>query len=267
MHGTPPKSLSELINTNHRLFAFIEKEPDEGNQSIFPVMTASFAENVYGDESLRIPTWLNLRDGSRDDNPLTFMNHFGNAPSGSQWERNDPDLIEKHAEAFSFSFGGRYPNFISLDYIDWDPKKGGPIKAISKLQSRKDFGVTYFNWGTTNSFDDLTIDIAGAKILSLHVDTAQGKGIVKIHPQINGLPEPDIKEIQLVNVPGYGVVNMRIKRVTNPSWGKWLTPFEQLEDQKDSNLATHKISGDLIGICCRTSDGYGVVDFAAAYRT
>jgi hypothetical protein len=265
------KSLSGLIAANHRLFAFIEKEPDEGKQSIFPVMTASFAENVYGDESLRIPSWVHLRAGSAYANPLTFMNHFGNAPRGSQWDRNDPDLIEKHAEDFLFRFGGRYPNFISLDYIDWDPtdpQKEGPIKAMRNLLSRKDLRVTPFKWSTTNTFDDLEIDIDNKdKISSLSVQTEQGRGIVKINT-VRSQPGmgTGIKEIQLVNKPGYGVVNMRIKRGANPSWEQWLTPFETLDDQKDPDLATHKISGDLMSICCRTSSGYGVVDFAAAYK-
>jgi len=266
-----PKTLSELINKNHRLFAFIEKEPDEADyQSLFPVMTASFAENVYGNESLRIPSWVNLRDGSRWANPLTFMNHFGDSPSGSEWDRNDPGLIEKHAEDFLFRFGGRYPNFISLDYINWDRQKAGPIKAIRKLLSQKDLGVTSFKWSLANTFDDLEIDIDNnVKISSLSVDTEQGRGIVRVHAQrsVQQPGQPDIKEIQLVNKPGYGVVNMRIRKGTSLSWGKWLTPFETLDDQRDPNLATHKISGDLMSICCRTSSGYGVVDFAAAYKT
>jgi hypothetical protein len=265
MH-TPGKNLSDLIAKNHRLFAFIEKEPDEGKQSIFPVMTASFAENVYGDESLKIPSWVNLRDGSAYANPLTFMNHFGDAPSGSEWDRNDPGLIEKHAEDFLFRFGGRYPNFISLDYINWDRQNAGPIKAMRNLLSQKDLGVTSFNWSLANTFDDLEIEIDNnVKISSLSVDTEQGRGIVKIHA-VRSSSQPGIKEIQLVNKPGYGVVNMRIKKGPSLSWGKWLTPFETLDDQKDPNLATHQIPGDLMSICCRTSSGYGVVDFAAAYR-
>lgn len=123
--------LMTLVNTNHRLFAFIEAEPNEGGQSLFPQMTTMFAENMYGDDSVHRETWTNLRPGSSYDNPLTFMNHFGNAPSGSASDRNDPALLLEHANAFSQAFGGRLPNFISLDVIDWTNPDDGPLAVVN----------------------------------------------------------------------------------------------------------------------------------------
>ncbi len=127
------KTLEALITENKRLFAFIEKEPDEGTQPIFPAMTSNFAENVYGDASLKLGTWVNMREGSAKTNPLTFMNHFGNAPTGSEWERNRRDLLLHHADAFYTTFGNRYPNFVSLDYINWDKQDNAPIEAVRSL--------------------------------------------------------------------------------------------------------------------------------------
>ncbi len=252
-----------------RLFAFIEKEPDEGPQTLFPLMTDWFAENVYGDASLDEDTWVNGRDGSnpKTNKLLTFMNHFGNAPSGSQWDRNDPDLIVKHADAFMFTFFGHYPNFISLDYIDWSEKNPGPIKAIQKLKSAENHYTTAFSWDEVNSFDEYKFYIKhgeGHEITGFTVDTAKGEGIVKIVPKRGATA--GVRAIQVVNVPGYGIVNMRYK--TDGDWKDWMTNFEKDTDVDTTNLSTHKVRTDheLIGIACRMADGYGVVDFAIATR-
>lgn len=128
------KDISVLINgiPSHRLFAFIEKEPNEGTQTIFPVMQATITENEYGDGSLRKGSWVDLRSDSKTGKPLKFMNHFGSRPTGSEWDRNNPDLIIQHAEDFKTKFT-RYPNFISLDYINWADDNNGPIEALRGL--------------------------------------------------------------------------------------------------------------------------------------
>ena len=260
------KTLKELVADNHRLFAFIERKPDEGSQNLFPTMTTSFAENVYGDESLKIPTWVKLRAGSGRNRirPLAFMNHFGNAPSGSEWARNEPGLIQKHADDFMFAFGGRYPNFISLDYINWDARRG-PMKAINALMQRKDFtAVTRFHWSGSNDFDDVVFSIDDSKkIVGFTVGTEKGKGIVKINPKRDSQGER-VTDIELVNVPGQGVVDMRYMRAGQ--WSSWLAGAAGSSNATSPNLAKHHIRGNLYGICCRTQKGYGVTDFAAAYR-
>lgn len=256
-----------VVTKPQRLFAFIEKEPDEGVQYLFPVMRKNFAENGYGDGSLKPGSWTELRGDSSRTNPLTFLNHFGNNPTGSEWNRNNPDLICKHARDFLFNFGGRYPNFLSLDYINWNTENPGPIEAAKLLQSQPDLKVTPFKWAgknkVQNSFDDVDVFISDQRINDFQVEIGKGQGIIKIKPITTGA-QTIIKGIQLVNVPGYGVVNMRIQ--TGKGWGKWLAPdsFEKITDINDPNLAHHVISGTLVGFCCRTSSGYGVVDFAAA---
>jgi hypothetical protein len=252
-----------VVTTPQRLFAFIENEPDEGVQEIFPVMRAVFAENEHGNGALDINTWTDLRENSNSQNPLTFLNHFGKAPTGSEWERNAPDLIIKHAQAFAFIFGGRYPNFISLDFINWTTSNPGPIKAFESLQKEKNFQVSGFKWNKVNSFGDVAISMGTNKITGFVVGVEKGKGITRIIADTRASTS-SITGIQLVNVPGHGIVNMRIQK-NNGAWESWLTPFEQVTDQNDPNLATHVITGTLIGFCCRTSDGYGIVDFAAAY--
>lgn len=133
--GLSHTTLAQLAKDNHRLFAFIEKEPQEGGQDLFPVMRRSFTENMYGDDSLQRETWTNLRPGSDLGKELVFLNHFGNAPTGSQWDRNDPNLIVEHMEAFALVCGGDYPCFVSLDYIDWNDENRGPIQAMEHYLS------------------------------------------------------------------------------------------------------------------------------------
>jgi len=252
-----------VVAIPQRLFAFIENEPAEGAQEIFPVMRAVFAENEHGNGALDINTRTDLRENSNSQNPLTFLNHFGKAPTGSEWERNAPDLIIKHAQAFAFVFGGRYPNFISLDFINWNAANPGPVKAFESLQKQKNFQVSGFKWTKVNSFGDVAISLGTNKITGFVVGVETGKGITRIIGE-NRASTSSITGIQLVNVPGHGIVNMRIQK-NNGVWEPWLTPFEQITDQNDPNLATHVITGSLIGFCGRTSDGYGIVDFAAAY--
>ena len=258
------EKLSTLIARNHRLFAFIEREPDEGAQSIFPVMTATFAENVYGDDSLRIPTWVNLRKGSNYNNPVRFMNHFGNAPSGSEWDRNDKEKILDHAKQFFFSYGAHYPNFISLDYINWDSQRRGPIEAMEALGKVKDAkGVTPFGWNDTHSFDGVTMTFPPQKITGFTVKNVGGQGIVEIAPAWSA-SGPGVREIELVSVKGIGVVNMRFKRM-GENFGAWLTQNETAADGGNVTSCKQVAQGDMIACCCRTAKGYGVVDFATAY--
>lgn len=263
------KTLKQLVKDNQRLFAFIEKEPDEGFQMLFPSMWEQIHENVYGNPSLKIPTWVNMRPGSFPTpvgKELTFMNHFGEAPTGSEWDRNEDSLIKKHAEAFVFAFGGRYPNFISLDYINWDSTRRGPIRAIEDLTTRKDFtSVTTFHWQQSNDFDDLYIDINDTKkITDFSVNHSPEKGIEKLVPlRGNGV---GITEIELVNMPGRGIVDIRYRK-GGAAWSNWVTGYANKGgNNKPANLAKHTINGDLFGICCRTQEGCGVTDFAAAFR-
>ncbi len=123
------KTLAELVSARTRLFAFIEEEPKQGPQTVFPVMRKTFAENMYGNPSVHKDTWVELRPGSSWSNRLVFMNHFGDAPTGSEWARNDPALLKEHMEAI-FGICGRYPNFVSLDYINWSATDRGPIQAV-----------------------------------------------------------------------------------------------------------------------------------------
>jgi hypothetical protein len=125
---------ADLIAADHRLFAFLQEEPKYGHQTMFPVMQASITENQYGGPSLDPATWTSLRkDPPCDTNgALTFMNHFGDTPSGSQWTRNAPTLLRTHADAFHTTYG-RYPNYISLDYIDWNDNDPGPLLVFEEL--------------------------------------------------------------------------------------------------------------------------------------
>jgi hypothetical protein len=262
------------LSLPQRLFAFLEKEPDEGSQELFPIMTDLFAENVYGDKSLNKNSWNSLRKGSNATNPFTFMNHFGNAPSYSEWERNNPELIEKHAHSFIYHFGGRFPNFISLDKINWEDNNpnSGPITATQKLQALPDAGVIGFNWLGSNDCDDYTYTMAPeGKLISLTVRTEKGKGITAIIPQI-GVMDPTqmhnlvgVDAIEVVNVPKYGLVNLRF-RMKGGNWGDWLTPFEKSDNVTAANKKTYEVQTDIVGICTRKQSGYGVTDFAIAYR-
>ena len=103
----------------------------------------------------------------------------------------------------------------------------------------------------------------GNKITGFILGVETGKGITRIIADTRASTS-GITGIQLVNEPGHGIVNMRIQK-DNGAWEPWLTPFEQITNQNDPNLATHVITGSLIGFCYRTSDGYGIVDFAAAW--
>jgi hypothetical protein len=128
------KDISALIGNGtgtktQRLFAFIEKEPDEGAQTLFPVMTTIFAENDYGNVATNPDTWTNLRSGSSKSNPIGFLNHFGSAPTGSEWERNAPKTILHHVNDFRTAYN-KYPSFISLDYINWGDDNNGPIEVL-----------------------------------------------------------------------------------------------------------------------------------------
>lgn len=261
------KTLKDLVKDDHRLFAFIEKEPDEGRQPLFPTMDGSISQNVYGDQSLRIPTWVNVRHRSgryRTHRPLTFMNHFGDAPTQSEWERNNSRLIVKHAEAFMFEYQGRYPNFISLDYINWTTTRRGPIKALNSLRERKDCtGATRFQF-KGNGFDDVVFSIDDSrKIVGFAVVTDGYKGIVKIRPR-RAAQGAGVSAVEVVNVPGRGVVDMRYE--VGGRWSGWLAGDPAATNATSENRGMHTIRGDLVGICCRTQEGYGVVDFAAAYR-
>jgi hypothetical protein len=193
---------------------------------------------------------------------MTFLNHFGNAPTGDEWVRNKTDDIVKHCQSFLFNFNGRYPNFISLDFINWNKSNAGPMEAIRQLQSKSDLKVTGFKWDKVSDYDDVVINLPGKKISGFTVETAKGQGITKIIPALTETTDY-ITSIQLVNVPGHGVVNMRYMTQAG-RWTEWLTDFEKITKTNDPNLAYHSISGTLIGFCCRTSTGYGVVDFAAA---
>lgn len=261
------KSLKQLVKDNQRLFAFVEREPDEGYQFLFPSMWELIFENEYGDKSLKIPTWVDLRDGTLPfGKALTFMNHFGDTPGGSEWDRNEDSLIKKHAEAFMFASFGRYPNFISLDYINWDSTRRGPIKAIEDLTTRKDFtGITLFRWEQTNDFDDLYIDINDTKkITDFSVVHSPEKGIEKLLPLRGG--GGGITEIELVNMPGQGIIDIRYRK-GSAAWSNWVTGYANKSGNNDpANRAVHTIEGDLFGICCRTQKGYGVTDFATASR-
>lgn len=73
-----------------------------------------------------------------------------------------------------------------------------------------------------------------------------------------------VRAIQVINVPGHGIVNMRYK--AEADWEDWLTDFEKDTDVDANNSSIHEVRSryELIGIACRQADGYGVVDFAIA---
>jgi hypothetical protein len=193
------------------------------------------------------------------------MNHFGNRPSGSEWDRNNPDLIIKHAKAFVYGFKGRYPNFISLDYINWNIQNNGPILAIPSLQGKSDVNIVPFQWIGKNDFDTVLPEIYEKKISSLAVGKKDGQGIVSIMPQFFG--SDSIRVIQLYNKPGYGIVNLRFQN-GNQVWSNWQTRYETPNGNNDPNLANYVVpeGHELIGLCCRTQHKYGVTDFAIATR-
>jgi hypothetical protein len=252
--------------TGHRLFAFIEHEPDEGPQDHFPVMTKTFTENVYGNDSLNIKKWVNLREDSVYDNPLTFMNHFGDSPVASRWDGNDLHQLFKHVYSFVFNYYGRYPNFISLDEIVWGINmETGPIQIVKKLLNSMDLNVGTFAWQDKNKFDDVIFDIANEKITDLTVTTAQGQGITLIRAWREPNATNKIVAIKLVNVAWHGIVNLRFQN-EDGTGSEWLTPFETDTDVDggDITMATYDITNTLVGIACRVETGYGVTGFATA---
>lgn len=274
------KTLNELINernangvvTGHRLFAFIEHEPDEGPQQHFPVMTATFTENVYGDESLKLKTWVNLRKDSSVANRLTFMNHFGDSPVASRWDGNDIGTVLNQAFCFVFSLGsGRFPNFISLDEIGWgDNKQLGPIRITGDLRQRRDLAPRAFEGGDKNEFDEVIFDMTGGKITDLTVTTARAQGITLIRAWRDPKKTNKITSIQVVTSAGYGIVNLRFKYDNGP-WRPWLTEFETDQDAKNNKDITaaefNNFASDLVAIACRRLDGRGVTGFAVACAT
>ena len=257
-------TLNDLVANNHRLFAFIEQQPDEGRQDVFPTMRSFFAENVYGDASLKRASRVNLREGSAYKHLLTFMNHFGNAPTQSEWNRNRKGKLIEHAEAFTFRYGGRYPNFISLDYINWTEHRRGPIEALEELKLRKDFkGATPFHMEGKNDFDNVVIDVDDVqKIVDLHVKPDEDKGIMKIRA-VRGDEKP-VVGITLLNSPGKGIIDLRYKK-EGEGFGDWLVNY-QAGHQVGVELIEINFDGALYGICSRTQDDYGVTDLAAVYR-
>ncbi len=262
-------TLNRLVDANQRLFAFLETEPDKkngqlSNQSQFPLMTDVFAENLYGDNSLKVPHWVDLRDGSRkQSNRVTFMNHFGNNASGSEWDRNQPSLIKTHAEDFVFAFDGRYPNFISLDYINWDDSNKGPIEAIKALVQRQDVRVKAFSqWSTVYGFDEVHTDFANEPVTGFSVETKRGLGIVNIKAERGG--SAAVNQVEVINQPGYGIVNMRYQVLGSPM-SKWLTEFETANDVAPKDRWYFQITSPCLGIAVRKSSRYGVVDFSMAY--
>jgi hypothetical protein len=271
--------LKELIDGTtdrpfaQRLFAFIEKEPDEGSQSLFPVMRKTIAENVYGDDSLNEKTWTDLRDGSfKSDYAPTFMNHFGRTASGNEFDRNATGLIMKHAIAFAFAFRGHYPTFVSLDYINWEPGNIGPIDAIGALQSARRLAVFPFQFFKVNDFDSVQVafdfdkdfNITDRRIIDFDVDD-DDKGITGIYPQWGDKTGPSVSAVELVSVGKRGLVNMRYK-VGKGAWGPWKLPKNPKPGDSDVNHhAVYEFyEAALIGICVRRQEGYGATDFAAA---
>lgn len=136
------------------------------------------------------------------------------------------------------------------------------MEAISQLQGKPDLKVTAFRWDKISTYNDVVITLSEKKITGFRVETAEKQGITKIIPLYTETANYIIG-IELVNHPGNGIVNMRY--VTQLGiYTEWLTDFEKITDTRDANFAYHRITDTLVGFCCRTSEGYGVVDFAAA---
>lgn len=258
------RTLSQLITSGQRLFAFIEREPDEGSQAIFPVMTKTFTENVYGGESLYAQTWANLREGSSPDNPLTFMNHFGDTPVASWWVGNGLQKVLNQADCFAFKYGGRYPNFISLDRIEWTSSNDGPIEIVNALRRKPNLhlNIIPFQWEDQNDFDEVIFSISDTPIQNFILGVEEGAGITRIEPV--GQPPLNITGIQLINSSGVGIVNMRLR--VDSTWYDWKTPYETDKDVNGSNITmgTYDLEGPLVGIVVRKQKGIGVTDLATA---
>lgn len=262
------KRLSELIKEDKRLFAFIEREPDEGTQTLFPTMLANFAENVYGNRSLYANTWNDLRDDpvmSSYKAPMTFLNHFGDSGDINVSKVNAVANLEKHAKSYIFSYQGRVPNFISLDKIICDDKNKGPIEVIAAIRNLDDVQVSPYTWVGQNDLDDYLVDIANSKIVNLTATTDSNSIISITAERSNDENAVGIIGIQVVNEGGKGVVNMRFKVAGMSHWGGWLTSFRTIEDRSNPDLATHESMQEMVGICCRTQSGYGVTDIAIAF--
>jgi len=255
-----------------RLFAFIEREPDEGAQSLFPVMRSTFGENVYGNASLQETTWVDLREGSvKSEYQPTFMNHFGLTASGDEFDRNSTRLIMKHSVAFAFAFLGWFPTFVSLDYINWEAGNVGPIDAMGALQSGRTLSVFPFQFYKVNDFDSVRVNfdfdadynIKDTRIIGFAVAIGE-KGIADIYPRWGDKTSTCVSGVELVSVGGQGLVNMRYK-VGKGAWGNWLTSLAKPGDSGVNNHAVYEFyEAAMIGICVRQQKGYGATDFAAA---
>jgi len=272
------RKLKEMIDgdadhPSHRLFVFIEKEPDEGWQRVFPVMRKSFSENIYGNPSLKEKTWTDLRDGSSisELSPM-FMNHFGLVPDGDEFDRNTTRLIVKHSIAFAFAFSGCFPAFISLDYINWKPGDVGPMDAIGALQAARTLSVSPFQFRKVNDFDsvhvafdvDADYNIKDTRITGFDVDI-DDKGITDIKPIWGDKNSVGVSGVQLVSVGKRGLVNMRYKTGTNGWPEKWLTKYEKFGDSNNNKEATYEFyQSVIVGVCVRQQQGYGATDFATA---
>jgi len=271
--------LKELIDGDpdrpysHRLFAFIEKQPDEGPQSVFPEMRKSFCENIYGNDSLREKTWVDLRDESFISAlaPM-FMNHFGVVADGDEFDRNSTRLIMKHSIAFAFAFGGRFPAFISLDYINWKAGNVGPIDAIGALQTARTLTVTPFQFYKVNDFDSVHVafdvdgdyNIKDTRIIGFDVDI-DDKGITDIKPVWGDKNAVGVSGVQLVSVGKRGLVNMRYKMGSDNWSDNWLTQYEKFGDSNNNKEATYEFyQSKIVGVCVRQQKGYGATDFATA---
>ena len=257
------KTIADMITANQRLYAFLEEEPKQGHQTLFPVMRKLFAENHYGADSVDIHSWNRIRQDSNYKNPLTFMNHFRDSPAISD---NSVDQIFKHTRDFTFNFGGRRPMFISLDNIDASKKGQGVIEVLKKIPAAR-YIISPFTFTDIekDKWNDVDMYMDRRPIIDFKLSSAGGKGITRIVAiyQGGGRKKPAVTEVQLLQQAGYGIVNMRFRKASDKDWGKWQTQFGRPGDSNTKSVI-HTAKGTFVGICSRREGNYGVTDVAFA---
>lgn len=255
--------IADLITQNKRLFAFLEEEPVQSKQTLFPVMRDLFAENHYGDDSVDVHSWIRIREGSNYNKTLTFMNHFRDSPA---IKGHNVNFLFKHTRDFMFNFGGRRPMFISLDNIDASQKGHGVINLLKMIPTDR-YTISPFSFTDIekDNWNDVDMYLDTSKVTDFKVESADRKGITKITPLYYTVEskEPAVAEVELLHEKGYGIVNMRVRKESDTNWGNWLTSYGT---PGGNNITSkiHKANEYFVGLCCRTEGDYGVTDVAFA---
>jgi hypothetical protein len=267
--------VSQLIASNHRLFAFIQ-DPSVHQHDKFPVMSETIEENMYGDASIKTSKWLNYRRSTRPPRLMAFfMNHMADSPA-LNWNSN----MKEHALDFLCAYGV-LPAFITVDNIECKAgnQMAQDMQELAKLNSphlRTDkFIFTKSSPSDTqfgNDYDKVRwlLYTSGELWDNLKVSYQGGQGVTDIG--VRELVKGQDKEMvgaEIVNKGGYGIVNIRFKRKGENWIENWETPYEKSGESGTGKRSFEpqvlSAGAKIRGFIMRKQQGYGVTDFVLVY--